>query len=834
MKRATLLLLAALAFAGSAPELAAQAAAVPRIHPADPHRLMRNGATWFPLGFYGAAITMATGESAWHSTVKGGLTPADHAFRHFADRLAANDLNYFRAWIQTAIPIDPAVDDWDYFVVHPYLRSNTPGAIDGGNKFDLDQFNPAYFALLQRQVDHAAMKGLVAQLILFDCWPVTQSGGPTGQPAWSERDYFKQGNNMNDLHWTTPLEWFSPGHAVAGRQKAFVREVMAAIGNRPNIIWETCNEDLTGNPTSPTTAVTAWDLMIASEVDAHGSLPYLVMPRDLPEHRTVAGHRTPAPNSSESIAAMHSRLVNPQFGWNLPLITDNDCCAVFPDLPTYLQDQRHRPREKAWAALTAGAHTNYFIADLNESHALMTNQVVRAMMKEVGYVSKFLRDLGVNLVGMTPSDALVQGGTGSWAYARSGDEYVIYLRDAGPTTRPTVTVQALPAAYAATWFNPREGSALAAAGGPTFQAPAPGDWALHIRRTAPPPVRICQQPVAQTALAGGTATFQVAACDGVSPYSYRWQKSATGTSWADLNNGGGVSGAFSPTLTVSPVAAGHAGYYRARATDSSSPPAQATSQAAQLSLPAPCVPGTGTLCLQNGRFKIQATYVNGGTQVATAAPYSQKTGFFWFARAANLEIGVKVLQGFNAWWVFHGPMTTLEYTLTVTDTATGGVRVYHRPAGGLCGGVDVNAFPLGSGLAAPGAGGQWDAEPSQAAADSTGGTGTLGTCTPSATRLCQLGGRFAVQILRNGVAQQAFPLTTETGLFAFGAADNGEVTAKVLDGRPVNNRYWVFWGSMSDQAYSIVVTDTVTGAVKTYSNPQGNHCGGSDINAFPG
>jgi hypothetical protein len=47
------------------------------------------------------------------------------------------------------------------------------------------------------------------------------------------------------------------------------------------------------------------------------------------------------------------------------------------------------------------------------------------------------------------------------------------------------------------------------------------------------------------------------------------------------------------------------------------------------------------------------------------------------------------------------------------------------------------------------------------------------------------------------------------------------VTIKVLDGCGFNNHYWAFVSGMTNVEVTVTVTDTLTGATKTYSNPQG-------------
>jgi hypothetical protein len=110
-------------------------------------------------------------------------------------------------------------------------------------------------------------------------------------------------------------------------------------------------------------------------------------------------------------------------------------------------------------------------------------------------------------------------------------------------------------------------------------------------------------------------------------------------------------------------------------------------------------------------------------------------------------------------------------------------------------------------------------------------------CTPGADALCLNGSRFRVVVAwsttdgRNG-SGQAVPLSDDTGTFWFFDPSNVELVVKVLDGRALNNHFWVFYGALSNVAYTITVTDSLTGASRTYSNPQGTQASASDTSAF--
>ena len=115
-----------------------------------------------------------------------------------------------------------------------------------------------------------------------------------------------------------------------------------------------------------------------------------------------------------------------------------------------------------------------------------------------------------------------------------------------------------------------------------------------------------------------------------------------------------------------------------------------------------------------------------------------------------------------------------------------------------------------------------------------------GVCEPSPTRHC-LGpdGRFAVEVewvLEDGRrgAGQVRPFSQDTGQFWFFAPENIELVVKVLDGSCFNDRWWVFYGALSNVELSIRVTDSATCARRVYLNPTGVFASVGDSDAFAG
>ena len=252
----------------------------------------------------------------------------------------------------------------------------------------------------------------------------------------------------------------------------------------------------------------------------------------------------------------------------------------------------------------------------------------------------------------------------------------------------------------------------------------------------------------------------------------------------------------------------------------------------------PCVADSQTLCLNNSRFKVQVAWRvpdQGTSGVGNSVSLTGDTGFFWFFSPNNIELVLKVVDGRavnNHFWVFYGALSNVEYTITITDTATGLVQTYFNPFGQLTSTSDTSAFP----------GFSFDPPAPSAAAPTPPASPRLAAmeaaCSPTATGLCLNSGRFQVSVDWNVPPQGtsghgiATAITGDTGDFWFFSQNNVELVVKVLDGRAVNNKFWVFSGALTNVAYTITVTDSVTGAVRTYSNPFGTQQTIVDTSAF--
>ncbi|MYB20571.1 MAG: PKD domain-containing protein, partial [Holophagales bacterium] len=220
-----------------------------------------------------------------------------------------------------------------------------------------------------------------------------------------------------------------------------------------------------------------------------------------------------------------------------------------------------------------------------------------------------------------------------------------------------------------------------------------------------------------------------------------------------------------------------------------------------------CVPGPGTVCLQDSRYEVEVEW-QGGDGAFNAARVvhagTNDSGMFSFFDRDNWEMLVKVLNGCSInghHWVYAASATDLGYVIRVTDTATGELREFRNEAGQVASAVvDNEAFSRDCAPAASRAG--WSAL-------AGGETLSLGD------------GRFEVGIEWSteddaGVARTVRRGTEDSGLFWFFDPGNWEVLVKVLDGCGVNGHHWVYAASATSLPFEMSVTDTETGEVYRY------------------
>ncbi len=266
---------------------------------------------------------------------------------------------------------------------------------------------------------------------------------------------------------------------------------------------------------------------------------------------------------------------------------------------------------------------------------------------------------------------------------------------------------------------------------------------------------------------------------------------------------------------------------------------------------AECVEDGDTLCLNEGRFRVEVRWETADRgDRAEAVSLNNDTGDFWFFSPDNIELMVKVLDGcsFNErYWVYAGGLTDVKVVMTVIDSETGVAATYYNPPGTPFVPVgDTKSFAVcsqggnlygesrylltsgemesvrGGTNGAPGSAERsaWTFRPGRVALPRESGV-----CEADDRTLCLEGGRFAVRAsweTADGSGDgKALPRTRDTGLYWFFGPNNLEMMIKVLDGCAINGHRWVFAGGLTDVAVAMRVTDTETGEEMTYENSAG-------------
>jgi photosystem II stability/assembly factor-like uncharacterized protein len=244
----------------------------------------------------------------------------------------------------------------------------------------------------------------------------------------------------------------------------------------------------------------------------------------------------------------------------------------------------------------------------------------------------------------------------------------------------------------------------------------------------------------------------------------------------------------------------------------------------------PCEPRPTRLCLVGRRYAVELSASRsaaGESHPAMAWPLSDRSGYFGFAFATGdpslPEVVVKMLGegafGTPGARIFYSSLTTLPWTLTVTDTVTGLVETFQsNSAAPFCGGATRSFASVDAAAERREPAPLFDVE-----------------------SLSLLDGRFSVSLTARrpsgeSVAVKAVPQTDRFGYFSFpgllGDPSFPEVVVKMIDYTFVTGKFWVFQTGLTTLEYTLQVVDMETEQSRTYESNT-PFCGSADTSAFP-
>ena len=406
----------------------------------------------------------------------GAVLNPDFEWRRYLDTIAADGLDLVRifsgAYFEKSGDFgirDNTLAPAAGRALVPWARSATAGARGGGNTWDLDRWDPAYFERLHRFVEEASRRGIVVEVVFFSAnyagWglsPLHADNNVNGLPVLDKRKVHTLDNG--------PL---------LGRQEALVRRIVAELAPFDNVYYEVQNEpyaDLpetvdTTNPYLLSAEVAkdwlfwknrvdlasreslAWQERIAEvavEEDVKRGSRHLV-------GQDVGNFRYPLRDVDERVA-----IVNFHYAWPEAATLNRDLGRVVGFNETgFAGAEDATYRRQAWEFLLAGGglfcHLDYSFA-VGHEDGTARNEAPGggspALRKQLRVLKDFLN--GLDLAALAPDPLVVRAAPGAFTQALSapGRQYAIYVRGEG---RSRLTLELPAGRYREEWVDTKDG-----------------------------------------------------------------------------------------------------------------------------------------------------------------------------------------------------------------------------------------------------------------------------------------------------------------------------------------------------------------------------------------
>jgi hypothetical protein len=195
---------------------------------------------WFTDGS-GRAIYL-TGSHTWANLQDSSVAPLrPFDWKGYIEMMVSHNHNFMRLWSWHQAAWAPWTPDKVLYEPTLYRRPGPGTAGDGGPKFDLDQFNPAYFDRMRDRVTECRDEGIYVAVQLFQGFSVRRPRS-CGDP-WPAHPY-NADNNINGFNGDkdgdgTPDLW---DPEVRKRQAAYLQNVVDTVEGLDNVLYEVINE----------------------------------------------------------------------------------------------------------------------------------------------------------------------------------------------------------------------------------------------------------------------------------------------------------------------------------------------------------------------------------------------------------------------------------------------------------------------------------------------------------------------------------------------------------------------------------------------------------------
>ncbi len=384
------------------------------LHPKNPHYFLFRGKPTILIGsteHYGAVMNL------------------DFNYIAYLDELAAANLNVTRTF--SGIYSEPSgafgiaqntMAPASGKLICPWARSNKPGYVNGGNKFDLNQWDSAYFSRLKDFINEAGKRNIIVELDLFSNFYDTLQ--------WQISPLYFQ-NNINEVgNVEDHKEILSLRHPdILAIQENMARKIIAELKDLDNLYYEVCNEPYFGD----TIALEEWEQHMTSVIaDAEKDFTHKHL---ISQNIANGSRKIHEPNPAVSIFNFHYAkppvTVALNYGLN-KAIGDNETGF------NGITDTEYRT--EAWDFFVAGgALFNNLDYSFTAEHENGTFRVEKGqpggggihLRSQLKILRKILNE--INFLEMKPNDTILRADFYTPATVRAlyneGREYLVYINN---------------------------------------------------------------------------------------------------------------------------------------------------------------------------------------------------------------------------------------------------------------------------------------------------------------------------------------------------------------------------------------------------------------------
>lgn len=447
-----------------------------KVHPSNP-RYFTDGT--------GKAIYLV-GSHTWSNFKDMGKTepPPSFDFEGYLDFLKKYNHNFIRLWTW-----ELSTYTYDGEIIYaqpfPWKRTGQKKALDGKPKFDLKQFNQAYFDRLRSRVVSAGEQGIYVSIMLFEGHGLHASLKPW---CWNGHP-FNVNNNINGIDGDQDgdgrgLETHTLKiPEITSLQEAYVRKVIDTVNDLDNVLYEIANESGSYSTEwqyhiidyihqyekdKPKQHPVGMTFQFARDEEHKGTNSTLFdSPAEWISPNPKGGYRDnpPASDGSKVILSDTDHLWG--IGGNQAWVWKSFCRGLNPIfMDAYRQVEKGKQQQKQQTTWTD---------HLSDSVTLEPKwQPIR---KSMGYTLSYANKM--NLVVTAPKSELAST---KYCLANPGNEYLIYLPDGGSVK---VDLSDTSGELVLEWFNPDTGKknteeVNSAESSQQFTAPFSGDAVLYI------------------------------------------------------------------------------------------------------------------------------------------------------------------------------------------------------------------------------------------------------------------------------------------------------------------------------------------------------------------